>query len=538
MAISTSSVPMLVSVNRRISAFWSWWTGDLSALVPKRLAMAFAGDASLADIAIDQNALVHVKASGATLQELKRVPIDPANPLSSRVAVEELVKRCGREVRIVVPSGDVLRKKISLPIATEENLLDVVGFEMDRHTPFTRDQVYYGTRIVTRDPVRERINVILAAIPRVALEPALSQLRAAGVSVHSIVVSDEVTGAAAPIELLPKSAEPTRRWSAMQRLNVALIAGGVLLALAAVVLPIWQKREQVKELIPLSAKAGADFKVTQRVSDEYTRLANEYNFIVGKKHAHYPAVMLLDEITKISPDTTWIQSFELKTLPKTRELQLTGEATSVSKVIESLEQTAFLHGTVQRQQSRQGSRPNIEFFTLASEVKPRPLPEKILPDAAVIVPVAAAPAPPAGGTNTAPVAVVTPVVNAAPVPPTGGAISKPLAAPPSAAANPTPTSPPPAAPRIVPAAPPAKVVVPTSSPPPVPRPGLQLPLLGGPGNGPMVSPNNGMPVPTPATIPNAPVMLSPAAPTTQPNIAPSIAPNAAPTIQPPIKEKP
>jgi general secretion pathway protein L len=578
MAISTSPPPFLVTLNRRVSGFWQWWTGELTAMVPKRLKMAFAGDASLIDVLVDTNALVHVKGNGASLQELKRVALRSDDANAMRAAIEDLVRSSGRDIRLLVLPADVLRKKISLPLATEENLLDVVGFDMDRQTPFTADQVYFGARILSRDAARERLDVSVAVVPRSALEPHMSQLRAAGVSVHSIVVADEIAAAATPTELLPKSAEPSRRWSNMQRLNVGLIVCGLLFALAAVVLPIWQKRETVKELIPLTAKVGAEYKVTQKIADEYTRLANEYNFIAAKKHGQYPVVMLLDEVTKISADTTWIQNFELKSLAKIRELQLTGEAVAVSEVIKSLEQTPFLQNTAQRSQTRQGSRPNIEFFTLASEVKPRPLPEAkvadasmlpgpAVPDAAAGLPAAATPAATPLAAPSIPLATVTPQSSAAPangaakLPPASappaqapsGALLGPLAAAPSTATQPAMPPPAPASTATQPAvpapAPPlaAKPAAVTPPPPPAPtaapgagppRPAFQLPFPGSPGSQGTGAPSAG-PVPPPPGTNAGPPFPAPSAPASLPlPPSPATAPAPVPLPAPaPAKDK-
>ena len=90
------------------------------------------------------------------------------------------------------------------------------------------------------------------------------------------------------IELLPASDKPARKWGNLLRLNLALLAGALLLGLLALLLPIWQKREEVIALNLLVGKVGADFEVSQRVHDEYTKLAGEYNFITGRKQGMSP----------------------------------------------------------------------------------------------------------------------------------------------------------------------------------------------------------------------------------------------------------
>ncbi|MCK5256878.1 MAG: hypothetical protein KAQ81_12685, partial [Deltaproteobacteria bacterium] len=43
---------------------------------------------------------------------------------------------------ISIPGNKVIFKRLSLPSPTEENLKEVLGFEMDRYTPFTLEDVY------------------------------------------------------------------------------------------------------------------------------------------------------------------------------------------------------------------------------------------------------------------------------------------------------------------------------------------------------------------------------------------------------------
>ncbi len=502
-------------------------------MVPKRMAMAFAGDASLTDIAIEDAALVLVKVGAGDnvpAQELKRVPILSGDAAGMRAALDEVMRGEGRDVRVLVSPQHVLRKRVVLPMATEENLRDVVGFDMDRQTPFTAEQVYFGAAVASRDVARDRIEAEVVAVPKNALEPWLNEMRAAAISVHSIVAADEFTAASkrsvAPIELLPKSAGLARRWSNIQRINVGLLLLALFLILLALVLPIWQKREMVKELMPLAAKTESEFKITQRVTEDYTRLANEYNYVVSRKHINFPMVMLVDEITKISPDTMWIQNFEYKSLAKTRELQLAGEAASVSKVMESLEQTGFLQNTTQRQASRQGSRPNIEYFTLASDVKARPLPEALAADAFVA---------PKLTQDSAPLIVIPP-----PIPPTSTLATTPvtpnrtptvtitpLAGPPAGAnvplvGMPPPPAPPlvmPSQPQVVPATPPQTSTAPAPAKPPSPIPAT-------PGSG-----NSPAPIPFPPVSASPYVPIVPAPPGVAPTV-PSVSP-APPKVKTP-----
>ena len=64
------------------------------------------------------------------------------------------------------PPGQVLRKKITLPAAVEENLGQALAYDLDRHTPFKPDEVYFDAVVIGRDPAKKEIRVDWAAALR------------------------------------------------------------------------------------------------------------------------------------------------------------------------------------------------------------------------------------------------------------------------------------------------------------------------------------------------------------------------------------
>lgn len=359
--------------------FWHWWTGELRALVPSRVVSWLVGEVAVTDVRVDAAGMSLLKTdSGRSIVSGAPVPLAS---LAGHAAVREMIASGNGHVRVLLDAGQVLTRTIMLPAATAENLREVMGFELDRHTPFVAAQAYYDVRIIRRDPQRETIEVLLAVAARGVIDPLLAALRAAGLAIDAIGIADE-SMTRHGIDLLPPQDKPARQWGNLLRLNLGLIAVMALLALLAVTLPIWQKREAVIALIPLVDKASADFQQSQRLQEEYTRLANEYNYITGKKHGSHPVLAVLEELTRISPDTTVVQNLDLKSNAKTREVTMIGEAQAASKVIEVLEQSPMFQNASQKSQTRRGSQGTNEWFHVATEVKPRALPAAIRADAA------------------------------------------------------------------------------------------------------------------------------------------------------------
>jgi hypothetical protein len=104
-----------------------------------------------------------------------------------------------------------------------------------------------------------------------------------------------------------------------------------------------------------------------------------------------------------------VQQLDIKTSGKTREVQVTGETMSSSKLIEILEQSQLLRNATPRGTETRGSTPNSVRFMIVAEVRQRPQPEAtpVLAGAPAAPPAPSAPAnPPARGpqppTATAP----------------------------------------------------------------------------------------------------------------------------------------
>ena len=383
-------------------------------MLPSSMVSWFDGDAVASNVTVDEYGVTIItREIGATKSSPpRRVPIDA---LATSPVLRELIASGGDRVRLVLTPDQALVKAITLPLATEENLREVIGFELDRHTPFTLDQAYYDVQIGRRDPQHEKITVSLAVASKSEITALVDTLRRAGLTCTAIGISEAAASDATSFDLQPAFDKPPRRLSRTHQINLGLLGLTAVLGFAAVILPIWQKREAVKVLMPQAEKAGAEFQISERVYSEYVKLAAEYNFLAARKHALYPVVSVIEELARTFPDTTWVQKLDIKVNGKVREVTLLGEAQSTSKVIENLEQSpASLFQNSKQQSQTIPLRPNTERVHVSAEIKPRPVPalesidEVVAPAATATIPATASPAP--AVTPALPTATVAPVM--------------------------------------------------------------------------------------------------------------------------------
>ena len=422
MAMAPDSAPRTVPAWQvKLQAFWRWWTDELAQVVPERFA-SLRGAGRVPQLALERNEVVVVEPRG--LGAAARVPLDPADPARSRGAVRALLERAGEQrgrARVALAREETLMRRVTMPAATEENLTQVLGFEMDRLTPFRAEDVYFDHRVLGRDAAAGTLSVLLVVARREVVDARVEALRALGVSVQGVTVRDEPAGGGAPIDLLPSEQRGERESAQERTVRRGLLVAVVVLLAAVLLLPVWRKRETVIALHPVVGRAAAEAQATDVLARELERMVTDYNFLLTRKHSSPPALAYVEDVSRLLPDNTWVQQLDLKAAGKGREVQITGETASSSRLIEILEQSTLLRNATPRGTVTRGSQPGTERFMIAAETQPRALPEPqpasdllAVPDAAGATarsglqrgsgPPGAAP-PPAGGNPPVPAKV-------------------------------------------------------------------------------------------------------------------------------------
>ncbi len=362
---------------QRLATFWRWWTGELVQLVPERLGL-FHGAKRLPLVAVEGATVVVTDPRPPNAAELARIPLASLEAAEGRNALRGAIEKAGEtrsRARLGMGRDEALLRRVTLPLATEENLQQVIAFEMDRLTPFRSDEVYFDFRVASRDAAAGQIHVDVAVARRELVDARLGELRRWGVSVQGVAVRDDAVKAGSPLDLLPSEQRGDRESPTERLVGNALAAAVVALFVAALVLPLWQKRETVIALHPVLAKARQEAEATDAVARALEKLVADYNFLIARKHGNLPALAYIEEVSRLLPDNTWAQQLEIKPVGKTREVQIIGETSSSSRLIELLEQSTLLHNATPRGTVTRGSQPGTERFMIAAEPRPRPLPE-------------------------------------------------------------------------------------------------------------------------------------------------------------------
>lgn len=318
--------------------FLRWWGHELAGLIPLGLRPKNRPSSRMLWVGMENGVLVLWRMAGQKRDEVGRINLADSNAVDAKIAFDALRNKAGsRPMGICLPATQVLRKEVILPIAAAENLTQVLGFELGKQTPYTADQAYYDHRLLLEDRGSNRLHVLLAVTPRSVVDEIFLHFTAWGVKPHAVVVSDELESVSSCLNLLPAAMRP-RPSRAVYWLYSAMIGVTLLLFTAMLAIPLWQKREVVIAQQPILTQARLQADAVDDLKREQERLLAEYSFPIEIKLTAPPKVALVEELTRLLPDNTWLQQLDIHGM----EITMQGNTSSSTKLIGLFEQSTLL----------------------------------------------------------------------------------------------------------------------------------------------------------------------------------------------------
>lgn len=317
---------------------WNWWLEELLGLIPERWQQRLRRRGNLLLIEADEQSLSFRFGSFGTAELITRVPLgeDGSLPGLSPEQFDARVRKAD-QVILLVPEQRVLRKAITLPAATEPSLENVLRFEMDRYTPFTSEQVFFGYHILSRERERQRIQVELLVVQRSYIDPLLAGLAQAKVQPGTVTLPEALgSWSGATLNLLPVGSRAGQgKRGRNRRLQVAI----ALLLLAVLIgSPLYQRQQTLARVQSELQQLKARTEQARGVSTELERLQTSRAFLLEQQRQAPRLLLLLDELTGLLPDHTWLMRFE----DSGNSFRLDGESAEASALIGLLEQSPLL----------------------------------------------------------------------------------------------------------------------------------------------------------------------------------------------------
>jgi general secretion pathway protein L len=343
-----------------IGEFLNWWRAELSGMLPEGWRRRFEQRHDTLLLSTDNGALLISRRDNTRLDELGRVDMAAPGAGGRVAALLESLLTERTHVEIAVPPEKLLVKKVQLPLAAEEDLRQVLGFEMQRQTPFRDEQVYFNYRVLARRPQSQQLDVELSVVPRAVIEGVLGRLdewRLLAEHGNAKGRQDDGLFVFVPVGSGQVSSGGLHR--GLLILNLVLLA-------TVLAIPFLQQQDYLKQLraqlaeIRTAAATASDLQ--QRIEQHHARA----RYLFAQKTRQPASVELLEELSHRLPNDTWLFRLEVRD----QRVHLQGVSTRASSLIGELEASPLLENVRFASPVTQDGASGRERFHLSAGIVP------------------------------------------------------------------------------------------------------------------------------------------------------------------------
>jgi general secretion pathway protein L len=342
--------------------FFQWWGEELGRLMPAqfRARMQYARRRLLVQ---NSNGEVALSVDDADKVQSLDVFSTEQDPQLQQQRVRDLLQQhelteVSRD--LLIPEADVLRTEIVMPLAAEANLRQALAYEMDRHTPFQAEEVFYCWKILSRDREAGQLHFELFVTPRQPLVAQLEVLKRLSLDPAGIDV--ESTDGLLGINLLPLAMRH-RIVNQQSRLNWLLAAGTVVLLVFVMAQSLWLREHQIQNVETAIDEVRAEAMAVQQIRKQIDDASEAAGFLQGRKIQNGYKVEAIAELTRILPEDTYLD--RLSVHAETTQMQ--GKSDNAQALIELINNSPIFENASFRGPTRLDNRSGKEIFDLSAD---------------------------------------------------------------------------------------------------------------------------------------------------------------------------
>lgn len=349
-----------------VGKFMTWWLGELKLAMPAAWQQKLQHAMRRVTLALDGETLVVGVDENRRLNVFESLPLSRDSALQ-RQEVDDLLETnelLEAPLFMLLDRDFALIKELKLPLAAESNLAQVLGFEMDRQTPFKASNVYFDWRILEREGASGQLRLRLYVVPRPAADRVMEVLTGRGFSLSGIDIRDG--DRALGLNLLPPE-QRVRTINRKARLNLALAGACVLLLAAAMAQSLYLRSHQVEELEAAIAEVQGEAREVAQIRKQIEDASAAAGFLASRRSESPLAIELLADVTRLLPDDTYLDRLVIGST----NVQMQGKSQNAQQLIEKVNESEMLDAAAFRGSTRLDARSGLEIFEVNARIVPK-----------------------------------------------------------------------------------------------------------------------------------------------------------------------
>jgi general secretion pathway protein L len=296
--------PALQSLRDGLLDFLAWWRDELRGLMPERARRLLGGE--------QPHVVLAQVESGFQVLQATAGPGGPVMPRADALMGLAELARKGTPIGIRLPLGLCFTRTVELPGAARKDLRRILDFELERATPFKQRDVYTAHTVEGQADAAGKLRVRQLVAKRELVAPLVAEVRRAGMDVAFVDCWSGQPGSGLGIDFLAASAPDGSGAGRFVTAPRALAALAVLLLVSAVLLMLSRYESALGEIQARIAQTRIEAAAVRQVLERSDAAVADLGRLQKLKREHIPAIQVLEELTRLLPDTVWLSDFRLE----------------------------------------------------------------------------------------------------------------------------------------------------------------------------------------------------------------------------------
>jgi general secretion pathway protein L len=252
-----------------------------------------------------------------------------------------------------------------LPVATQSHLPEIIRHEIEKRSGFSADDTYYAFKVTPSNSISETLRVLLVVVPRVTVDKAKAQLEQRGIQIKRVTAPYP-----SPLSEQAVLWEAPRR--GQHRHAVWKLAAASILAFACgmgATAGVLKLNALKAEAMDLEARVGAirsEIANGNILLDRTATITAQLSAVYHERSERPPTITVVDELSRLLPDGTWLQQLSIKD----KTVTLVGQTPSTVDLIRILSASTLVHDPQLLNRVTTDRSSGLEQFTIIAALGP------------------------------------------------------------------------------------------------------------------------------------------------------------------------
>jgi general secretion pathway protein L len=353
-----------VTILKHTHNFLNWWLTGLLYLLPIDLREKIRHTSDRLLVELDEDSINLRLYHGASNELLQTRSLQKDDKLEF-IALQEWLdglRTNDTEFILLAPMNKILFKSLTLPASAKDNVREILGFEMDRQTPFTVEQVYFDYLQLDSTTNNEKLQLELFVATKNVIDELLSILKDWQIQAQRITImrDEKLLG---QINFLSEQLQAPAIKNA-NKFTQVLASCCLLLFIAALYLPLSSQEQSLVTLEAQVNKSRVQAKELLALTTEKENILSRSRFLVEKRSGRISTIEIVNELTRILPDDTWLNRLVIRD----DKIELQGESNTATAIIQIVENSIYFRDVQFRSPVTHNNATNKDKFNVSAQM--------------------------------------------------------------------------------------------------------------------------------------------------------------------------